>query len=122
VGRLPAAARVGGRTRAGRVGGPGPARVSGRQKSPSEVGGGGGNLGAGPEGDATPGGILVCRPCRSRLDGEFRFEPFGTIDIRGLGACETWFIAGPKSADSGADTGSDGATGEPIQLQVTHPN
>jgi len=122
VERLRTETRVAVHIRIGMAAGPVLAAVIGRHKFTYDVWGDAVNLAARLESHSTPGRILVCPTCRSRLDGEFRFESFGTIDIRGLGACEIWFIAGPKSTDSGADTCSDGATGEPIQLRVTHPN
>ena len=48
---------------------------------------------------AAPGRILVCPGCRARLDGLFGFESRGSIDIKGIGLQETWYLL---AVDAGA--------------------
>jgi adenylate cyclase len=78
--------------RIGIAAGPVMAGVIGCNKFSYDVWGDTVNLAARLESRSTPGRILLCPTCRQRLDGEFVFETMGTIDIKGIGDCETWYL------------------------------
>ena len=46
------------------------------------------------ESHGVPGRIHVTDRVRRRLEGSFRFEPRGEIEVRGKGTMETWFLVG----------------------------
>ena len=74
------------------------AGVIGRNKFSYDVWGDTVNLAARLESRSTPGRILLCPNCRQRLEKEFEFETMGSIDIKGIGACETWYLTGRARA------------------------
>ena len=74
------------------------AGVIGRQKFTYDVWGDAVNLAARLENLSAPGRIHVCTRCRDKLDGAFRLESRGVVDIKGVGSEATWFLNGPVSA------------------------
>ncbi len=90
--------------RVGLASGPVMAGVIGAKKFSYDVWGDAVNLAARLEQHATPGRILICAQCREQLTGHYDFEPRGSIDIKGLGAKETWYLT-ELSASGGADAG-----------------
>jgi guanylate cyclase len=48
----------------------------------------------------TPGRIQVTRSTYELLEDEFVLEPRGTIEVRGKGQMETWYLVGPREAQS----------------------
>ena len=44
----------------------------------------------------TPGRIQVTRATYELLKDEFVLEPRGTIEVRGKGDMETWYLVGPR--------------------------
>ena len=84
--------------RIGMAAGPVMAGIIGTQKFSYDVWGDTVNLAARLESIGVPGRILVCPQCRDRLDHAFEFEPRGTVDVKGLGPRETFFILRRKPA------------------------
>ncbi|MEW5964865.1 MAG: adenylate/guanylate cyclase domain-containing protein [Pseudomonadota bacterium] len=88
--------------RIGIASGPVMAGVIGSRKFSYDVWGDAVNLAARLESASEPGRILVCPSCRQRIDADFDFERRGEIDIKGLGARETWYLVGEKRKPGGA--------------------
>jgi adenylate cyclase len=91
--------------RVGMASGPVTAGVIGTRKFSYDVWGDPVNLASRLEGQSTPGRILICPGCRSRLGESFLYEARGPIEIKGIGAQETWFLIGERTAEHGTDTG-----------------
>ena len=53
-----------------------------------------GVIGQRMESAGTPGRIQVTRQTYELLNGEFEFEPRGTIEVKGVGEMETWYLLG----------------------------
>jgi adenylate cyclase len=86
--------------RIGLASGPVMAGVIGRQKFSYDVWGDAVNLAARLENLSVPGRIHVCPRCHAALSETFILESRGSIEIKGVGSQETWFLAGLR--DSGA--------------------
>lgn len=80
--------------RIGIASGPVMAGVIGRQKFTYDVWGDAVNLASRLEGLSVPGRILMCPRCKDRLASHFVFESRGIVEIKGVGAQETWFLVG----------------------------
>lgn len=78
--------------RIGMAAGPMMAGVIGSKKFSYDVWGDPVNLASRLEGLSAPGRALVCPQCRDALDRDFRLEPRGAVEIKGLGAQEAWFL------------------------------
>jgi class 3 adenylate cyclase len=50
------------------------------------------------ESHGTPGRVQVTRATRDLLADEFELEPRGTVQVKGKGVIETWYLVRPKSA------------------------
>jgi adenylate cyclase len=57
------------------------------------------NVASRMESHGIPGRIQVTHAVRERLDGQYRFEPRGLVDIKGKGPLPTWFLLPPSLAD-----------------------
>jgi adenylate cyclase len=55
------------------------------------------NLASRLENQSQPNGILVSELTQIRLGDAFRLEPHGSIDIKGYGTVQTWFLRGPRN-------------------------
>jgi adenylate cyclase len=93
--------------RIGIASGPVMAGVIGSRKFSYDVWGDAVNLAARLESASEPGRILVCPACRQRIDADFEFERRGEIDIKGLGARETWYLVGEKRRPGSAGHDAD---------------
>jgi len=82
--------------RVGIASGPVTAGVIGTRKFSYDVWGDPVNLASRLEGLATPGRILICPTCHEKLGDAFEFERRGHVDIKGLGAQETWYLVGER--------------------------
>jgi guanylate cyclase len=58
------------------------------------------------ESHGTPGRIQITRTTYELLADEFDCEPRGTIEVKGKGEVEAWYLIGPKAE---AATAADGA-------------
>lgn len=92
IARLDAEAGLGLQIRIGIASGPVMAGVIGAKKFSYDVWGDAVNLAARLEQQAAPGRVLACPCCRGLLEGYFEFESRGMIDIKGMGAKETWYV------------------------------
>jgi adenylate cyclase len=55
------------------------------------------------ESQSTPGEIQITRETYELLKEEFVCAHRGTIEVKGKGEMETWYLVGPRSADRGPD-------------------
>lgn len=78
--------------RIGLASGPVMAGVIGTRKFSYDVWGDAVNLAARLEQQSAPGRLLVCPRCRDQLAGHYAIESRGLVEIKGLGAQETWYV------------------------------
>jgi adenylate cyclase len=83
--------------RVGIASGPVTAGVIGTKKFSYDVWGDPVNLASRLEGLAALGRILVCPSCHAKLGDAFSYESRGTIDIKGVGDLETWYLVAEQS-------------------------
>jgi class 3 adenylate cyclase len=72
--------------------GPAVAGVIGRRKFIYDVWGDTVNMASRMESTGVPGRLHVARATYERLGGRFELEPRGTVEAKGKGAIETWFV------------------------------
>ncbi len=82
--------------RAGMASGPMMAGVIGKRKFSYDVWGDPVNLASRLEQASLPGRILICPTCREALEGRFEMQPRGMIEVKGVGAQETWYLGARK--------------------------
>lgn len=82
--------------RVGISSGPVVAGVIGRSKFQYDVWGNTVNTASRMEQQGIPGRIQLSAATHRLLDGEFRCEPRGVIEIKGMGQMETWFLVGAR--------------------------
>lgn len=82
--------------RAGMASGPMMAGVIGKRKFSYDVWGDPVNLASRLEQASRPGRILLCPGCKAALERDFVLEQHGSIDIKGVGKQETWFLNGRR--------------------------
>ncbi|HUG74947.1 MAG TPA: adenylate/guanylate cyclase domain-containing protein [Acidimicrobiia bacterium] len=76
--------------------------VIGTHKFTYDVWGDAVNTASRMESHGVPGRIQVTSRYRQLLDGRYRFESRGEIEVRGKGSMETWFLVGRVADESGA--------------------
>jgi adenylate cyclase len=79
------------------------AGVIGTRKFSYDVWGEPVNLASRLEGQAAPGRILICPASHTRLIDTFEFEPRGPIEIKGIGAQETWYLVRERALSHASD-------------------
>ena len=57
------------------------------------------------ESNGTPGEIQITRATYELLKDEFDCRRRGTIEVKGKGPMETWYLVGPRSDDGRTDLG-----------------
>jgi adenylate cyclase len=65
------------------------------------------------ESQSTPGEIQITRATYDLLKDEFVCERRGTIEVKGKGPMETWYLVGPRSDDGGTVAGINSEAREP---------
>jgi guanylate cyclase len=65
------------------------------------------------ESHSTPGAIQITRATYELLKDEFVCRPRGTIEVKGKGEMETWYLVGLRSNDGRMDRGGDPGAREP---------
>lgn len=88
--------------RIGLATGPVMAGVIGRRKFSYDVWGDPVNLAARLEGASLPGRIHICTTTQQRLAAAFDTEPRGTVEIKGVGKRETFFLIAARASEKGA--------------------
>ena len=83
--------------RAGMASGPMMAGIIGKRKFSYDVWGDPVNLASRLEQASTPGRVLLCPTCKAALEADFVIERHGTIEIKGLGAQDAWFLNARRS-------------------------
>jgi len=77
--------------------------VIGRKRFLYDLWGDAVNMASRMEAHGTPGDIQITRATYELLKDEFVCRPRGTIDVKGQGPTETWYLEGPRSEDVPAD-------------------
>lgn len=77
--------------------GPAVAGVIGNRKLFYDVWGETVNTASRMESHGEPGRIQVTTAAKEELEGDYEFEPRGTVEVKGMGKVETWFLAGSKA-------------------------
>lgn len=104
--------------RVGIASGPVTAGVIGTKKFSYDVWGDPVNLASRLEGLAAPGRILICPRCRAKLEGQFTFEPRGAVEIKGIGAQETWYLVAPREEPDDENAHGESAATPSGRLQT----
>jgi len=59
------------------------------------------------ESTGVPGRIQIGPDTKALLDDEFVLEPRGTVEVKGRGPMETWFLVCRRTAPRGTPAGAD---------------
>jgi class 3 adenylate cyclase len=73
--------------------------VIGRRRFSYDLWGDAVNTASRMESQGTPGRIQITNATRELLGPEFEYEPRGTVQVKGKGELETWYLLGRRSGD-----------------------
>lgn len=114
VERMPSSAGRAVSIRIGIHSGPAVAGVIGVKKFIYDVWGDTVNLASRMEALGQPGRIQVTHAVRQRLAGNYRFEPRGLIEVKGVGPMRTYFLTGREAGAEPVGTATQ-ASHPPVQ-------
>ena len=96
--------------RVGMASGPMMAGIIGKNKFSYDVWGDPVNLASRLEQSSVPGRVTICPSCYEALSDAFQIEPRGLIEIKGVGAQESWFLVGRKTGNERLSPSSAAST------------